>query len=352
MNRSIGAATCAAAALLVFASAHADITIEEHIGLQGNGIMSMANMQGNTRTMISGKRARTESDLQMQSRLVKMFDRSGPTAEIVRLDDDKVYQLQLKKKTYTETTFAEQREKLQKALEQQRQAQAQQQQTSSGVDESKCEWLPPKVDVNRTGEKNTIAGFDAERVVVSAVQSCKVKDTNQVCDFGLSLDQWVAPKFEGDSEAIAYQRAYAEKMGITAAASRDFSERAEAMFGRYKDLWRELGAKLKDVKGYPVKSAFGFGMGGPQCQDTKQAQTSQPSGGGGIAGQLGGAIGGLFGKKKDKTADTQTAAAPSTLPNGLIPVLTLTSELVSVSHDAVSPQSFEVPSDFKKVNQE
>ena len=337
---------------LASAVAHADITIEEQIGLQGSGVMSMANMSGKTVTTISGKRARTESDLQMQSRLVRMFTPDGPTAEIVRLEEDKVYELQLKKKRYTESSLAERRAQIQKVMEQQREAQAQQQQTGSGVDESQCEWLPPKVDVQRTGEKSTIAGFDAERVTVSAVQSCKVKDSEQVCDFGLSLDQWVAPEFEGDAEAIEYQRAWAEKMGFTASSSRDFSERAEAMFGRYKDLWSELGAKMRDIKGYPVKSSFGFGMGGPQCQDAKQPQTDQPAATpGDIAGQIGGAIGGLFSKKKkDKAAEQPVAAAAGTLPNGLTPLMTLTSELISVSRATVSPQTFEVPSDFEKIS--
>ncbi|MET0657977.1 MAG: hypothetical protein ABW110_07455 [Steroidobacteraceae bacterium] len=337
---------------LVAAAAHADITIEERISLQGSGVMSMANMNGSSRTAISGKNARTESELQMQSRLVRMFARDNATAEIVRLNDDKVYELDMKKKSYTETSLAARRAQLDKILEQQRQAQAQQQQTSSGVDESQCEWLPPKVDVIRTGEKNTFAGFDAERVTVSAVQSCKVKNSDQICDFGLALDQWVAPKFEGDSEALAYYRAYAEKMGMNASSSRDFSERAEAMFGRYKDMWKEVAEKMRDIKGYPVKSSFGFGMGGPQCQDAKQAQANQnqpTSGVGGITGQIGGAIGGLFGKKKKESAPAEQAAAPATLPNGLIPLMTLSSELVSVSHESVSPQTFEVPADFKQV---
>lgn len=337
--------------LTLVTAAHADITIEERISLQGAGVMSMANMNGSTRTAISGKNARTESELQMQSRLVRMFARDNATAEIVRLNEDKVYELDVKKKSYTETSLAQRRAQLEKALEQQRQAQAQQQQTSSGVDESQCEWLPPKVDVIRTGEKNTFAGFDAERVTVSAVQSCKVKNSDQICDFGLALDQWVAPQFEGDDEAMAYYRAYAEKMGMNAGTSRDFSERAEAMFGRYKDMWKDVAAKMRDIKGYPVKSSFGFGMGGPQCQDAKQAQAnqSQPTSGmGGITGQIGGAIGGLFGKKKKENAPAEQAAAPTTLPNGLIPLMTLTNELVSVSHAAVSPQMFEVPADFKK----
>jgi hypothetical protein len=327
---------------------HADITIEEQISLKGSGFMSMANMNGKTVTTIAGQRARTESDLQMQSRLVRMFAQDGPTAQIVRLDEDKVYELQLKKKRYTETSLADHRAQLQQALEQQRQAQAQQQQTGSGVDESQCEWLPPKVDVVRTGEKGTFAGFDAERVTVSAVQSCKVKDSDQVCDFGLSLDQWVAPQFEGDAEAVAYQRAYAEQMGLTAYQSRDLAERAEAMFGRYKDLWAELGTKMGDIKGYPVKSSFGFGMGGPQCQDPKQADQPAASPGD-IAGQIGGAIGGLFGKKKDKAAERAAAPEASTLPNGLTPLMVLTSELVSVSRASVSPQAFEIPADFQKV---
>lgn len=352
ISRNIDVAISASILALATTLAHADIAIEERISLQGTGFMSMANMNGRSRTTIAGTNARMESDMQMQSRIMRTFARDNASAEIVRLSDDTVYELDLKKKSYTETSLAQRRAQLEKALAQQQQAQAQQQQTSSGVDESQCEWLPPKVEVQRTGEKSTFAGFDSERVIVTAVQSCKVKDTNQVCDFGLALDQWVAPNFEGDSEALAFQRAYAEKMGITAATSRDFSERAEAMFGRYKDMWQELAVKLRDIKGYPVKSSIGFGMGGPQCQDARQAQQSQPTGGmGGITGQIGGAIGGLFGKKKKENAPTEQTAAPATLPNGLISLMTMTSELVSVSRAAVSPQTFEVPGDFKKVEE-
>jgi hypothetical protein len=332
--------------------AHADIAIEERISLQGTGFMSLANMNGRSITTISGKNARMESDMQMQSRLARVFARDAATADIVRLEDDKVYQLDLKKKSYTESSLAEQRAQLEKILEQQRQAQAQQQQTGTGVDESQCEWLPPQVEVNRTGEKATFAGFDSERVTITAVQSCKVKNTNQVCDFALAMDQWVTPDFDGDSEAIAFHRAYAEKMGFNAATSRDFAERAEAMFGRYKDMWTELAAKLMDVKGYPVKSSIGFGMGGPQCQDAQaQAQQSPMTGMGGITGQIGGALGGLFGKKKKQedaaAASTQTASAA--LPNGVVPLMTLSSELVSVTRAPADRQLFEVPTDFKKV---
>jgi hypothetical protein len=341
-------------AILASSIASADITLEERIGLEGTGAMRLANMSGTAVTKISGLRARTDSDMAMQSGLVRMFAHGGPTAQIVKLEDDKVYELQLKKKRYTEASLADTRAQMQKALEQQRQAQAQQQQTSTGVDESQCDWQPPKVDVKRTGERSAIAGFDAERVVVSAVQSCKVKNSAEVCDFGIALDQWVAPTFEGGQEAIAYQRAFAEKMGLaSSSSSQDMSERAEAMFGRYKDLWSELATQLRDVKGYPVKSTFGFGVGGPQCKDTGQGQaagtSTAPTTPGAIAGQIGSAIGGLFNKKKKEEPTAAAAPPTATLPNGLIPLFTLTSELLSVSHASLAADTFEVPADFEKV---
>lgn len=345
--------SCAMSTLLA-GTASADVTIEEKMSVEGAGLMRMGNMTGRTVTIISGQRARIESDIQMQSRLVRAFARDGASAQIVRLDDDKVYDLELKKKRYTETSLVEQRAQMEQAMQQSQEAQQTQQQSASGVDESECEWQPPKTDVKRTGEKNTIAGYEAERVLISATQSCKVKNSDQVCDFGLSLDQWVAPNFEGDREAMDYHMAYAEKMGFTAAGSRDFAERAESMFGRYKDMWQELSVKMRDIKGYPVRSSIGFGLGGPQCQDSQQAQANQQQptpGVGGVAGQIGGALGGIFGRKKQPEPAAEPAA-PMTMPNGLTPLMTVTSELVSVSRGTVSPQMFEVPSDFKKVEKD
>ena len=117
----------------------------------------------------------------------------------MRLDQDKIFSLNTKKKTYTETTFAEQRAKMQEAMDAMNKGQASQQQATSGVDESECEWSDPKSEVKRSGEKALIGGFQAERVTVTATQSCRNKKNGQVCDFGLALDQWIAPGFEASS---------------------------------------------------------------------------------------------------------------------------------------------------------
>ncbi|MGH8187802.1 MAG: hypothetical protein ACREUC_14675, partial [Steroidobacteraceae bacterium] len=224
---------CATGALTAFA-ARADVRIEERMALSGAGMMKMANMSGTT-TTIAGDRARTDSNLQFESAMMRTLARgAGQTTEIVRLDQDKIYSVDAKKKTYTEMTIAERRAQMQEMMERMRQSQGAQQQSTSGVDTSQCEWTEPTSEVQRTGEKALIGGYQAERATIIAKQSCKDKKTGQVCDFGIVLDQWVAPGFEASSEALAYQKAYAEKLGLGAAASRDFAERAESMFGTYK----------------------------------------------------------------------------------------------------------------------
>ena len=342
-------ALLAGAIAAVVPLAHADITVEETMSVNGAGLMKMANMSGHSVQTISGHRSRTDSDLQFESGMMRALARGvGPMTEIVKLDEDRIYELNQKKKTYTETTFTQRREQMQAAMQKMQESQASQQQATSGVDESECEWSEPKAEVKKSGEKAMIGGYQAERVTVNATQACKNKKTGEVCEFGLSLDQWLAPGFEAPDERLAYQRAYAEKLGLTTTSSRDFAERAQTMFGRYKGIWTAIAAKAKDIKGgYPVKAGFALGVGGPQCQSTQQAQASGgPAEAPSIGGALGGALGGMF-KKKEQPKPAPTTPA-TTAPNGLMSLMTVSSELVSVNRAAVAPQQFEVPADFKK----
>ncbi|MGQ0621452.1 MAG: hypothetical protein ACT4QA_16270 [Panacagrimonas sp.] len=337
--------------------AQADVTVQESLSVNGGGLMSFANMSGKTTTQISGKRSRMETDVKMQSRLVRMFA-GGPTAEITRLDDDKVYELDLKKKQYTATTLAERRAQMEEALKQGEEAQESKQEAASPVDQEKCDWSPPKSDVKKTGEKATIAGFDAERMTITVTQSCKNRDTGEVCDFGLALDQWLAPKFDGGSERQDFYQAYAEKMGLgSSASSPGFAQNAQAMFAGYKDLWAEVSKQVGKAKGYPVRSAFALAIGGPQCGSQQPAQTGGVAAPGAeevmaAAGQIGSAITGLFGGKKKKDsepAEPAVAPGPQLLVNGLTPLMTVSTELLSISRESLPPALFDPPADFKKI---
>jgi hypothetical protein len=376
------------ACMTVFMAAHADVTIEEKMMVEGAGVMAMANMSGTTTTSISGDRAKLDNNIMMNSKLVRMIARDmGPTSEIIRLDQDKIYDVNVKKKSYTEVSLADKRAEMTKALDQAKQAQ-EKQPSPTGMDESECEWSEPKVDVKKTGQKATIAGFDSEQTTIVATQSCKDKKTGAVCDVQISLDQWLAPGFDAGAEQQKFFQAYAQKMGFTGSNARDVNQRAEQLFGRYKGIWQEVATKMKNVKGYPVRTSFAMGFGGPQCKSAEGAPPTLPpaptagqmgaaaaegagqmageaaankagqSGLGGVAGQLGGKIAGaLFNRKKkgeEETAAAEPAAAQaaSTAPvtaNNMIVPLRVTSEMVAVKKDSLPGDTFEVPAGFKKV---
>jgi hypothetical protein len=355
------AAVLGGAFLLGAAAATADVTTEHRITVQGVGIMAAGNMTGTTRRAVSGSHSRSDNDLQLQSRLVRMLAHGagGASAEIVDLDAGQIYHLDVNKKTYTQSSFEDVRARLQKALDQGANDTDNAARTPSAVDESKCEWLPPKTDVKRTGEKGQFAGFDAERVVISAEQPCKDKQTGAICEVALTLDEWVSPQFGPSDELLKFQRAYAQKLGLDAAFQQDVADRARSLFGRYKGVWQDLGAKLKDVKGYPVKSSFALGVGGDQCQQAQSAQQQTGSSGGdkgstspgALASQAAAKLGSLLHHKKDETQAPQgdSAGAATAGPGGTVNLMTLTSELLSVSTNPVPATVFSVPADFKKV---
>jgi hypothetical protein len=341
--------------------ARADITLERSMSVEGVGVMAFGNLSGTTRTTISGDKSRTDSDLKMQSKLIRLVAHNAlrPTAEIVRLDQDKLYHLDINKKEYTETTFAQMREQLQKASDQMSSGDGSKQ--PAAIDESKCEWLPPKAEVKKTGEKATFGGYDSERVTITATQPCKDKATGSICEVALIVDEWLTANFSESAEAQKYAKAYAAKMGLDASTSQDIAQRVHALFGRYKGVWTEIASKMQGTKGYPVKTSFTLALGGPECKNPN-AQQAQPGSGsdssddrpasaGALAGAVAGKLGGLFHKKKDDaaaSAQSTPAATPVAVPPGDAALMTITSQLVSVSTSAASPDAFTVPADYKR----
>jgi hypothetical protein len=324
--------------LAVAPAAMADITLKEQVSVEGAGLMSFANMTGTSTTAISNDRARMQSEVKMESRLARMVARgAGNTAEIIRLDQGKMYQLDLEERKYSEMSLAEQRERLEQAMAD---AQNAQQQQPMPVDESQCDWSEPVAEVTR-GAKATIAGYETEQLKIKASQSCTDRTTGQVCEFAISLDQWLAPEFSDD--ATEFYKSFAEQMGFDVAGSTAFAQRAETLLGRYSGLWSEIAAKTRDVEGYPLKSQFALALGGAQCQQGNgepgvTASDVGESAIGGIGGRIAGSL-----LKRRKKAEPEPAA---TAEPGMVQLLSVSTELLSVSTDPVEAGEFEVPAGF------
>jgi hypothetical protein len=174
----------------------------------------------------------------------------------------------------------------------------------------------------------------------------------------LVLDEWLAGSFTESSEVRRFYAAQAQKMGVDPTNSQDYSEKAKAMFGQYKGIWTEVASKMQNVKGYPVRSSFTLALGGAQCKDAN-AQQSQPDQSTDtarsptdIVGAVAGKLGGLFHKKHEdapaSAVQPTPAVTPVPLPPGDVALMTVSSQLTSVSTSGASADAFVVPADFKK----
>jgi hypothetical protein len=161
----------------------------------------------------------------------------------------------------------------------------------------------------------------------------------------------VAPGFDAGDEVNKYRIAYAQQMGMMN-SGREVTERAEALFSRYKSAWSKVVDKMRDIKGYPVRTSFTMGFGGPQCQgqggaNTQTADSSASQTPGGLAGQIAGS---LFKRKKKQQEETAAPATPVPAAlNGMIMPLKVTSELLSVSKDSLGAGAFDPPAGYKKI---
>jgi hypothetical protein len=371
-------------ASLAAAMARADVTIEQKTTLD---VASMIRTHGSSTTniMVDKKREDTESHCEGVMSLVCGNVRGG---EIVRLDRGLTWHLEPDKKSYREDVFAtpeelaEMRARMQAALDKMRSCPVSQKQQP--IDKSKCEMSPPKIDIHKTDDKMSIAGHDAQRTRATLTESCTDKSTGDVCDTVVAIDVWLTQdNLPGAADRRAFEQAYAKKLGLDDAQGAMRGEYAKFL-APYQSQIKQLTDQSSDLKGQPLKTSLRVMMGGAQCSaiaKTKANDTASgnnSAGGGGnplnnvaqagkaIGSSVGNLVGGLFHKKKTDdsqtpasaaTPDTATASSPATpvaAPANSDPyaqfvqLAAYTSETISISTAAISPDRFDVPADWKK----
>ena len=381
---------------LAAVAARADVVIEETMNTDGVAGFSLLAMQGTTTRSLTADKSRTDSNVQLKSKLLNHFaGTSGPSSQIVRLDKGVLWEVQPKDKTYTERTFADARAQMEKAMQQmeaasqQAQAQQPQQQLPISADESQCS--APVVESRVTGEQATIAGYQTSRQIVSLKQTCKDPKTMKSCDMVWSIEEWLTAQAPGMDESKAFALNYAKAMGLDASSLQAMQSRMQNAFSQYKGTWTELMLKASEFKGYPLKSAMQMSMGGPQCTtengtqvasdpvfaDAVEAgveagvgtaageaasavtQAAVSKVGGGAAGAVAGSAVGGFASKfgssmmsklhKKEAAQPKTEAAAAPTEAGMIRLFRVQTETTAIRAEAIPASTFEVPAGYKKV---
>lgn len=356
------------ALLALVVSAQAAVVMQEKT--VSNGLGGFGNSTAERTIVIAGDRSRTDESSTYTGRFKTLAGGGKPkaSAEITRLDRELFWYLDPAKKEYGELTFAQMREQIAKGMAE---AQAEMGKPENRREQQNVE-MNYTVDVKRTGKKETINGFAAEEFIVTLTATPRDRTTGDTAGtYTMAMDQWLSTAVPGQAEVQAYYKRMAEKLGLDPQVQRA----AGAAMAQYGDAMKQIAVKLKDLKGYPVRSTLTITMGAvltPAQQaelekkqageqqsaaedkkkkdEQKDAEARNNSAGSLAHGNVGGAASGFLARRLAKAAEKKAAASAqssSGTPGSSSAALTVTTDLVSVTTGATTA-SFDVPSDFKK----
>src|SRR3954463_9004927 len=154
--------------------------------------VEFAGMLGRMFNIFGGKSAREGLTSTVAVKGDRKATLSDQTGQIVDLAEEKVYDLDLRKKTYKVTTFAELRRRMEEAQKKAEETERKEQgraQSQPSKDEKQLEF---DVAVKNTGERKTINGFDTREQVVTITVREKGKTLEQSGGMVLTNDMWMA----------------------------------------------------------------------------------------------------------------------------------------------------------------
>lgn len=354
--------------LALAAPALADVTLKEKT--VSTGLAGFGNGTSERTFVIAGDKSRSDELYTYTGRFKTLAGGGKPraSAEIVRLDRDLMWDLDVPKKQYTELSFAELREQMARGMAEAEAEMGKPENKRAAEDVE----MTYKVDVQRTGKKDKINGFDAENVIVTITATARdKKNADAAGSYTIKMDQWLSTQVPGQAETRAFYRRYAEKLGFDP----QMQHQLAGIMAQYGDGLKQAAEKMKDLNGHPVRSTVTLELGGgltPEQQakldkeraESKKARAEEKAkqeakddddakaeAAGSLAkGNLGGAFGGFLGKKLGKSAEKKVESGVASQESGSASSggLTITTDVLSVTTGPAGV-SFDVPSDFKKV---
>ena len=253
------------------------------------------------------------------------------TGKIIDLSEEKVYDLDMKRKEYRVTTFAELRKQWQDA-----QARAQKDAKSSKGEQPAADpkesgkQFEVKASVKETGQSKSIAGHNAREVVLTITVQEKGKTLEAGGGMELITTMWLAPKIAALDEIRAFDMKFFTAVYGDMFMGADPAQMAmlAASYPSFKEMSEKLAAESKKLQGTPLQSSTVLEVV-PNPEDAAgSASQEKPSGG--LMGRLASKMG-----PKPKSANERTK------------VFTSSDEVLSIE-TVVAAEDTAIPAGFKE----
>jgi hypothetical protein len=336
--RTISALTLAALVLSSY-SLRADVRTDEKTRVE------FAGMLGRMVNLFGGKGARDGTTSTVAVKGDRKATLNDATGQIVDLAEEKVYDLDMKRKTYKVTTFAELRRRIEeaqkKAEEDAKKEQAREK--PSAQPDANQKQMEIDVDVRNTGQKKTINGYDTREAVMTITVREKGRTLEQSGGLVLTADMWLAPSIAAMKEIAAFDARYAQKLygAMFAGTSPEQMAAAMAMYPMMKQALGRMTSEGAKLEGTPVLTTTTLDAVKSEEEMAQQARQAEADSKPGASGGVGGMLGGLAKKVAAKKMGGDDAAKSRAT------FMTGTTEILKVVTD-VAPADVAVPAGFKE----
>jgi hypothetical protein len=341
--------------VLVIALAVAIAPLRADVKTQERSLVKFTGMLGKMVGLFGGKGAREG----VVSSIALKGDRKARTTDkseqIIDLAEEKIYDLDLEDKSYTVTTFAELRKKMEDA----RQRAKEQADKRAGKEEkeAKDDKKGPEYEVDfdlkNTGEKKTISGFDTHQVIMTITVREKGKTLEEAGGVVLTADTWLAPTVPEMKELAAFERRYVQALYGPVMSTQEMQQFAMAMAAHpaLKDAMGRFQKEKGSLDGTPISTVLSIdGVQSRQEQAEQSARkdkddSDSDSGPSSPSGMLGGFAKKFAKKKADEGKDKDTEQAPA--QKGHATFMTITNDVLKIEPSATTAD-VSIPAGFKQ----
>jgi hypothetical protein len=310
---------------LAAAPAYADVKTRDKSTIKFEGML------GRMFSLFGGKAAKEGIEARTAVNKNRKATMNDSTGNIIDLSEEKVYDLDMKKKTYTVTTFEELRRRMREAEEKAKKEAEKEEPGQKTEAQKPTKEYEVDFDVKDTGQKKQVAGYDTHNTIVTITVREKGKTLEEAGGIVMTNDMWLGPEIPQMKEFSDFDIRYWKQLQGPQAAAMSAEQMAAvlAMFplvGKAMERMQKDGDKLK---GTPLDTTTTVESVKSKDQLTQaQSQSSGSSGGG---------IGGLLAKKIIKKEE----------PKARSTIFTTHHEVLEVS-TSVSPADLAIPADFKE----
>ena len=250
-------------------------------------LIKLEGMLGRVVGMFGGKAARegiVSTTAVKGNRKASLNDSNG---QIVDLGEEKVYDIDFKKKEYRVTTFDEIRQRMKEAQERAKKDVEREEGRPEKADQPQKEY-ELDFDVKETGQRKQLAGNDAREVIMTVTAREKGKSLEEGGGLVMRSNQWLGPELPALKELSDFDMRYFKQL-YGADAFGMGAEQVAMLMAMYP-MMQKASERLKQegdkLKGTPLASTTMLEVVKSKAQMDAAAEQEKSSGGGGIGGML------------------------------------------------------------------